>query len=59
MAEAELEKTVLRAPISGTIIRKNLRVDVRVLDVLIDIDEAPGEPIELPLGLRVNVSFLE
>jgi len=133
VAEAEFEKTVLRAPISGTVIRKNLRVgeavsalqvqpvvtiadmkdlrvraevdeidvgrvqvgqrvlldllaaperplhgtvlrlgktmgrkkvqsndpnervDVRVLEVLIDIDEAD----ELPLGLRLTVTFLE
>jgi HlyD family secretion protein len=132
VAEAELEKTVLRAPISGTIIRRKLRVgeavssfqvtpvvtmadmsrlrvraevdeidlgkvrvaqavdleplahpgrslpgrvfrigkamgrkeiesndpnereDVRVLEVLIDFEP----PIELPLGLRVMVSFL-
>ena len=60
-------------PLQGTVLRigksmgrkkvdsndPNERVDVRVLEVLIDIDEAPGEPIELPLGLRVNVSFLE
>ncbi|MBI4606982.1 MAG: HlyD family efflux transporter periplasmic adaptor subunit [Planctomycetes bacterium] len=133
VAEAELDKTVLRAPIAGTIVRKNLRVgeavsalqvqpvvtiadmsdlrvraevdeidiarvragqraelevlsgsgkvfhgavirlgktmgrkkvasddpnerqDVRVLEVLIDIDE----PDELPLGLRLTVSFVE
>jgi HlyD family secretion protein len=133
VAEAELEKTVLRAPIAGTVVRKNLRVgeavsalqvqpvvtiadmrdlrvraevdeidigrvrvgqkvlldvlaapekplhgtvlrlgktmgrkrvqsndpnekvDVRVLEVLIDIDE----PDELPLGLRLTVTFLD
>jgi hypothetical protein len=33
----------------------NEREDVRILEVLIDLES----PVELPLGLRVLVSFLE
>jgi HlyD family secretion protein len=71
MSEAELEKTVLRAPISGTIIRKNMRVgeavssfqvspvvtlaDMSKLRVRAEVDEVDIAKVKLGQPVEVHV----
>lgn len=75
--KVELEALLARGqPLHGTVLRignsmgrkkvesndPNERVDVRVLEVLIDLDDkgdGSAGSLVLPLGLRVNVSFLD